>query len=83
MTRKEAEEQGLRILDFDEALEIIAESEYNSVMENDLIWHIIRYGKNQYWFLNGSGINGMSREDVQDWFDGNDQIIFDWQLEDW
>lgn len=74
MTRKEAEEQGFEILTYDEAIEIIAEDTYNNVMENDLIWDIIMDG-------NGSGVNGMSREDVQDWFDGDDEVIFDWQLE--
>lgn len=74
MTRKEAEEEGVRILTYDDAINIIAESEYNNVMESDLMWDILMDG-------NGSGVNGMSREDVQDWFDGNDKVIFDWQLE--
>ena len=74
MTRKEAEEQGIEILTYDEAIEIIAEETYRSIMENDLIWDIVMEG-------NGSDVNGMSREDVQDWFDGNDEVIFDWQLE--
>jgi len=76
MTRKEAEEQGIEILTYDEAIEIIAENQYRSAMEEygDFIWDIIMDG-------NGSGVNGMSREDVEDWFDGDDEVIFDWQLE--
>lgn len=73
MTRKEAEKEGVRILTYDDAINIIAESEYNNVMESDLMWDIIMDGC--------SGINNMSREDVEDWFDGNDEVIFDWQLE--
>jgi hypothetical protein len=73
MTRKEAKKQGVRILTYDDAINIIAESEYNNVMESDLMWDIIMDGC--------SGINNMSREDVEDWFDGNDEVIFDWQLE--
>lgn len=73
MTRKEAEKQGVRILTYDDAINIIAESEYNNVMESDLMWDILMDGC--------SGINNMSREDVEDWFDGNDEVIFDWQLE--
>ncbi len=73
MTRKEAEEEGVRILTYDDAINIIAESEYTNVMESDLMWDIIMDGC--------SGINNMSREDVEDWFDGNDEVIFDWQLE--
>ena len=74
MTRKEAEEQGVRVLTYDDAIEIIAEDTYTNVMENDLIWDIIMDG-------NGSGVNGMSREDVQHWFNDYDKVIFDWQLE--
>jgi hypothetical protein len=75
MTRKEAEEQGFEILTYDEAIEIIAEETYRSITENDLIWDIVMEG-------NGSGVNGMSREDVQDWFTWfDDEVIFDWQLE--
>ena len=49
--------------------------------------------ENTYRNVNGSGVNGMSREDVQDWFVENDliwdiimdgnyiKVIFDWQLE--
>ena len=73
MTRKEAEKQGFEILTYDDAINIIAESEYNNVMESDLMWDILMDGC--------SGINNMSREDVEDWFDGNDEVIFDWQLE--
>ena len=73
MTRKEAEKEGVRILTYDDAINIIAESEYNNVMESDLMWDILMDGC--------SGINNMSREDVEDWFDGNDEVIFDWQLE--
>ena len=74
MTRKEAEEQGIEILTYDEAIEIIAEETYRSIMENDLIWDIVMEG-------NGSGVNGMSRGNVQDWFKSNDGVMFDWQLE--
>lgn len=74
MTRKEAEEQGFEILTYDEAIEIIAEDTYRGIMENDLIWDIVMNG-------NGPGVNNMSREDVEDWFDGDDEVIFDWQLE--
>ena len=73
MTRKEAEEQGIKILTYDEAIEIIAESEYTNAVESDLFWDILMDGC--------SGLNNMSRGDVQDWFDGNDEVIFDWQLE--
>ena len=59
MTRKEAEEQGFEILDFDEAIKIIAGAT----------------------FRNSSGVNGMSRGNVQDWFKSNDGVMFDWQLE--
>lgn len=73
MTRKEAEEEGVRILTYDDAINIIAESEYTNAVESDLLWDIIMDGC--------SGVNSMSREDVVDWFDGNDEVIFDWQLE--
>ena len=73
MTRKEAEKQGVRILTYDDAINIIVESEYINALESDLLWDILMDGC--------SGFNNMSREDVEDWFDGNDEVIFDWQLE--
>lgn len=73
MTRKKAEKEGFRILTYDDAINIIAESEYTNALESDLLWDILMDGC--------SGINNMSREDVKDWFDGNDEVIFDWQLE--
>lgn len=74
MTRKEAKKEGFRILTYDDAINIIAESEHINAMENGLMWDIIMDGC--------IGINSMSMEDVEDWFDGNDEVIFDWQLED-
>ena len=74
-TIQELIDEGYTVYSEKEARQIIADDIFEGlVYDQDAIWDVVHNGH--------KGVNDMTLEDIEDYFDYDDMIAFEWQLEE-